>query len=74
MQAIRQIIDTKKLQNVIDIPDDFSSDTVEVIVFPMLPRSDVSGATDFTPELFFGVSRLEQVGQLLEAMRNEWDD
>lgn len=37
MQAIRQIIETKKLKSLIDIPDDFSSETVEIIVFPVLP-------------------------------------
>jgi hypothetical protein len=36
MQAIRQIVETKKLKDLIDIPDDFSSETVEIIVFPML--------------------------------------
>jgi hypothetical protein len=37
MQAIRQIIETKKLDDLINIPDDFSSETVEIIVFPVLP-------------------------------------
>lgn len=36
MQAIRQIIDTQKLKNLIDIPEGFSSEKVEVIVFPVL--------------------------------------
>ena len=37
MQVIRQIIETKKLKSLIDVPDDFSSETVEIIVFPVLP-------------------------------------
>ena len=37
MQAIRQIIETKILKSLINIPDDFSSETVEIIVFPLLP-------------------------------------
>lgn len=36
MLVIRQIVETKKLKDLIDIPDDFSSEIVEIIVFPML--------------------------------------
>ena len=71
MQAIRQIIETKKLKDLIDIPDDFSSEKVEIIIFPVLPAD--TGKTDFKPEQFFGVSQLEHIDQLLETMRDEWE-
>ena len=71
MQAIRQIIETKKLKDLIDIPDDFSSETVEVIVFPVLPID--SEKNNFKPEQFFGISQLEHVDQLLETLRDEWE-
>jgi len=71
MQAIRQIIETKKLKSIIDIPDDFSSENVEIIIFPVLP-SDTE-KTNFKPEQFFGVSQLEHIDQLLETMRDEWE-
>ena len=71
MQAIRQIIETKKLKDLIDIPDDFSSENVEIIIFPVLP-SDAE-KTNFKPEQFFGVSQLEHIDQLLETMRDEWE-
>jgi hypothetical protein len=71
MQAIRQIIETKKLKDLIDIPDDFSSETVEVIVFPMLSAD--TEKKQLNPEQFFGVSHLENIDQLLEAMRDEWE-
>ncbi|MDO9423998.1 MAG: hypothetical protein Q7T40_07390 [Methylobacter sp.] len=71
MQAIRQIVETKKLKNLIDIPDDFSSETVEIIVFPILPVD--TEKTRLNPEQFFGVSHLEHVDQLLETMRDEWE-
>ena len=70
MQAIRQIIETKKLKDLIDIPDDFSSEIVEIIIFPVLPSN--AEKTNFTPEHFFGVSQLENIDQLLETMRDEW--
>lgn len=69
MQAIRQIIDTKKLKGLIDIPDDFSCEQVEIIIFPVLAEPK----TSFNPEQFFGSSQLEQVDLLLETMRNEWE-
>lgn len=71
MQAIRQIVETKKLKDLIDIPDDFSSETVEVIVFPMLSAD--TEKKQLNPEQFFGVSHLENVDQLLVAMRDEWE-
>ena len=71
MQAIRQIIETKKLKDLIDIPDDFSSETVEIIVFPELPVD--TEKTNFKPEQFFGVSRLKHIDQLLETLRDEWE-
>ena len=71
MQAIRQIIETKKLKSLIDIPDDFSSETVEIIVFPVLPVD--TEKNNFNPKQFFAVSRLEHVDQLLETLRDEWE-
>jgi hypothetical protein len=71
MQAIGQIIETKKLKDLIDIPDDFSSEKVEIIIFPVLPAD--TEKTDFKPEQFFGVSQLEPIDQLLESMRDEWE-
>ncbi|MFZ2726102.1 MAG: hypothetical protein WAX77_07635 [Methylococcaceae bacterium] len=71
MQAIRQIIDTQKLKGLIDIPDDFSCEQVEIIIFPVL--SETKTKTPFNPEQFFGSSQLEQVDLLLETMRNEWE-
>ena len=71
MQAIRQIVETKKLQDLIDIPDDFSSETVEIIVFPMLSAD--TEKNQLNPEQFFGISHLENVDQLLVAMRDEWE-
>jgi len=71
MQAIRQIIETKKLKDLIDIPDDFSSEKVEIIIFPVLPTD--TETTNFKPEQFFGASKLEHIDQLLESMRDEWE-
>lgn len=71
MQAIRQIVETKKLRDLIDIPDDFSSETVEIIVFP-IPSADTE-KNQLNPEQFFGVSHLENVDQLLKSMRDEWE-
>jgi len=71
MQAIRQIVETKRLKDLIDIPDDFSSETVEVIVLPILPAD--TEKKQLNPEQFFGVSHIEHVDQLLETMRDEWE-
>jgi len=71
MQAIRQIIETKKLKGLIDIPDGFSSEKVEVIVFPVSPAD--TEKTGFKPEQFFGASQLEHIDQLLKTLRDEWE-
>ena len=65
MQAIRQIIETNKQKDLIDIPDDFSSETVEIIVFPVSPID--AEKFNFKPKHFFCVSRLEHVEQLLDC-------
>ena len=71
MQAIRQIIETQKLKTLCNIPDDFSSDKVEIIIFPVFPEQDKKQL--FNPEQFFGVSHIKNTGQLLKDMRNEWE-
>jgi hypothetical protein len=70
MQALRQIIETKKLKGLIDVPENFSSEKVEIIILPVL--ADNLETIHFNPEQFFGVSQLDNVDQQLEAMRNEW--
>jgi len=72
MQAIRQIVETKKLKDLIDIPDDFSSEKVEIIIFPVLPAD--TEKTNFKSEQFVGVSQLEHVDQLFASMRDEWEN
>lgn len=71
MQAIRRIIETKKLQTLIDIPDGFSSENVEIIIFPVSPAD--TEKTNFKPEQFFGASKLEDIDQQLETLRDEWE-
>lgn len=72
MQAIRQIIETQTLKNLIHIPDGFSSEKVEIIIFPVLPEKTDNSA--FHPEQFFGISRLKNTAQLLAEMRDEWEN
>ena len=71
MQAIRQIIETQKLKTLCNIPDDFSSETVEIIIFPVF--TEKTKKQPFNPEQFFGISHLKNTEQLLKDMRNEWE-
>jgi hypothetical protein len=59
MQAKRQIFERKKLKALIDKPDDFSSEKVEIIIFPVLTAD--TEKINFPPEQFFGVSQLEPI-------------
>ena len=72
MQAIRQVVKTEELKKLCDIPEGFSSEIVEVIIFPIFPKN--SNRTHFNAEHFFRASQLKNVAQVLESMRNEWDD
>lgn len=58
------------MKGLIDIPDDFSSEPVKIIVSPILPVD--TEKSQLNSEQFFCVSHLENVDQLLEAMRDEW--
>ena len=71
MQAIRQIIETQKLKTLCNIPDNFSSEQVEIIIFPVFPEK--TETKPFNPDQFFGISQLKNTEQLLKDMRNEWE-
>jgi len=72
MQVIRQIVETAELRKLCDIPEGFSSEMVEVVIFPIFPKS--SGKVHFNAEHFFRANQLKNVAQMLESMRNEWED
>jgi hypothetical protein len=71
MQAIRQIVETEELRKLCDIPEGFSAETVEVIIFPIFPKN--SGKVHFNADHFFRASKLKNVAQMLESMRDEWE-
>ncbi len=70
MQAIRQLMDIQQLKGVIDIPEYFTANKVEIFIFPV--ADDLKTKQGFNPEDFFGVSHLKNIDEQLEVMRNEW--
>ncbi|WP_428357285.1 hypothetical protein [Methyloprofundus sp.] len=71
MQALRQIIDTQKLKGIIDIPDNFSFEKVEVLVLPV--QEKISTDKKFNPDSFFSVSNFVDVEKQLNKIRDEWE-
>ena len=69
MQAIRQLMNVQQLKGVVDIPEHFTENKVEVFIFPVADDLKIKQA--FNPEDFFGVSHLKNMDKQLEAMRNE---
>ncbi len=72
MEAIREIVDLKKLGTIVNIPPDFNYSKVEILILPVddtLPEKKKV----FDPEKFYNVSSIDDVTEDIQAMRDEWD-
>ena len=70
MQAIRQLINIQQLKGIVDIPEYFTGNQVEIFIFPVIEDSKLKST--FHPENFFGLSHVDNIDKHVEAMRNEW--
>ncbi|MFA5905526.1 MAG: hypothetical protein WC836_16460 [Desulfobacula sp.] len=73
MEAIRQIIDLKKLGKIIKIPKYFNYSKVEIIIFPV-EDSVCTPKDKFVPESFYGISNIADPENAILQMRDEWRD
>jgi len=74
MEALRRIINLDNLRPMINIPSTFNYKKVEILILQIEEKIQATEKTvDFDPEMFFGVSHIENIEQAIQEMRNEWD-
>lgn len=71
MQALREIVDSSLLNNIIYLPENMKNRKVEIIILPVDYRQE--SKKDFDPEEFIGILKLNDVEKTLKDMRGEWD-
>lgn len=71
MQALREIVDSSLLNNIIYLPENMKNRKVEIIILPVDYRQE--SKKNFDPEEFIGILKLNDVEKTLKDMRGEWD-
>jgi len=58
MQFVRAIVESDRLENVIDIPQEFKNKKVEVLILP-LPEKKKRKKKEFNPDDFKGILNID---------------
>ncbi|MCP4135804.1 MAG: hypothetical protein GY754_32855 [bacterium] len=72
MNFIRKIMNSDELEKVINIPDELKHQKVELLVLPFI-ESSPKKKTQFNPDSYVGILKLENVDEEINSIRNEWD-
>ena len=71
MEALRRVVDLDNLRKMIDIPVTFNYKKVEILILP-LENQTIEKKEAFDPEMFFGLSHIEDIEKSIQTMRDEW--
>ncbi len=74
MNFIRKIINSDKLNNIIQIPEDLRHQNVEILILP-LQYSTKKSVKKFDPDDYSGILKLDEgvIEDRIKSMREEWD-
>jgi hypothetical protein len=74
MQFVRAIIDSNRLENIVDIPGEFRNQKVEVLILP-LPERKKKKKKEFNPDDFEGILDIpaDDIEKEIKNMRDEWE-
>jgi hypothetical protein len=74
MQFVRAIVESSRLESVIDIPVEFKDQKVEVLILP-LPGKKKKKKKEFNPDDFVGILKLDsdEIEKEIKSMRDEWE-
>ena len=74
MQFVRAIVESNRLEEVIDMPGEFRNQKVEVLVLP-LPEEQKKEKKLFNPDEFEGILNIdsENIEEEIKTMRDEWE-
>ena len=73
MQFVRKIINSKMLENIVDIPVELKNKKIEMLLLPIDSTDDCQKS--FDPRKFRGAVRLDKklVQKQIQDLRDEWD-
>ena len=74
MQFVRTIVESNRLENIVDIPEEFKNQKVELLILPLLEKQRKK-KEKFIPDDFEGILNID-VGNLekeIKRMREEWE-
>ena len=80
MQVVRKIIESSRLEAIIDMPDAFKRRKVEILVMPLIDdqaddQPEKKTKKKFRPEDFEGIMNVapEILEKEIKGMRDEWE-
>ncbi|MCK4762645.1 MAG: hypothetical protein KAW12_10650 [Candidatus Aminicenantes bacterium] len=73
MQFVRKIIDSKRLENVVDLPIEFKGKKIEMLLLPIAAKKKAPKKT-FNPREFRGAAKIDEktLKKQLSELREEW--
>ena len=71
MLAIREIVDSSMLVNIVNLPDELKNRKVELIILPTKIENEKN--ISFNPENYIGTLNLKDTDKIINKIRNEWD-
>ena len=74
MEFIRTIVESNRLENVVDIPRGFRNQKVEVLILPLSEKHEKKKKA-FNPDDFEGILNIDAEGieEEIKSMRDEWE-
>jgi hypothetical protein len=74
MQFVRTIVESNRLEELVDIPGEFKNQKVEILILPLIEKQEKKKKT-FNPDDFEGILNIdpEIIDREIKNMRDEWE-
>lgn len=74
MQFVRTIVESNRLEKIVDIPKEFKNQKVEVLILPIYDKKKKKRET-FNPNDYEGILNvdIESIDNEIRNMREEWE-
>lgn len=74
MQFVRTIVESNRLEKIVDIPKEFKNQKVEVLILP-IPDKKKKNKETFNPNDYEGILNvdIETIDKEIRNMREEWE-
>ena len=74
MQFVRTIVESNRLEQIVDIPKEFKNQKVEVLILPISDKKKKKRAA-FNPNDYEGILNvdIDRIDKQIRNMREEWE-